>query len=404
MSQKITREEARKKILLGERLYFEGVNFDDSVLDKVDLEQEYMEQSFLLFDWNHETVENKKLPSGYRIDGGTFTQLIWDQKSDYHIVSRGDKFFVTYKDEVLAPIAFEKKPKFYQSTTKNGTKMSTIGQYYGDGELFVIYSNECTLRDQGLSCQFCNINATKDHFAERDHIQWKDAKQIAETARAAYDLDGYKHITISGGFVPERREVDYYVDIADELAEVFDEKDDFKFSACVGAPSDLSAIEKYKEAGYHTIATNLEIWDENLFKVICPGKEKLCGGHQHWIDTLLEEVQVFGKGNVRSCLVGGIECKESLLEGVEFLADHGIVPAVSPWDPNPGSILEGHRAPTVEWFHEVNEKIYHIMKKYFTHEQYYYANASAYNIFNTYYELDGDHIPWFQSEKIEVIG
>lgn len=402
--EEITREEAQKRIWLGEQLYFEGVNFDLSILDDIDLENEYMEQSFLLFDWNHETFLDRKLPSGYRVNGGNFSQLIWDRKSEYHIIRDGEQFFVTHKDEKLYPITFEKKPAYYNKTTSNGTKMSTIGQYYGDGEFFVVYSNECALRDQGLSCQFCNINATKNQFAKRDNIQWKDARQIAEAARAAYDLDGFRHITISGGFVPERREVDYYVDIADELQEFFDEKDDFKFSACVGAPQDLNTIAKYKEAGYHTIATNLEIWNEHMFKVICPGKEKLCGGHQHWIDALLEEVRVFGKGNVRSCLVGGLECKESLLEGVEFMAEHGIVPVVSPWDPNPGSILEGHRAPTVEWFHDVNEKIYLILKKYFTHEQFFYANASSYNVYNTYYELDGDHLPWFKMNPVAVVG
>ena len=45
----------------------------------------------------------------------------------------------------------------------------------------------------------------------------------------------------------------------------------------LAAPLDLSTIDKYKEAGYRTIATNMEIWDENYFKTICPGKEEICG-------------------------------------------------------------------------------------------------------------------------------
>jgi hypothetical protein len=365
------------------------------------LENEYLEQTHLLFDWNHQTKTDVKLPAGFRLDKGNHTQLVWDSNSDFHIIKQGEQFFLSQKDEVLFPLEFEKKPAFYNKKTKNGTKMSTIGQYYGDGELFIIYSNECALRDQGYSCQFCNINATKDIFAERENIQWKDAKQIAETTKAAYD-EGFRHLTISGGFIPERREVDYYMDIADEILDVLGPNPDFVISACVGAPQDLSVISKYKEAGYSTIATNLEIWDENIFKAICPGKDKLCGGHQHWIDVLKEEVQVFGKGKVRTCLVGGLECKESLLEGVEYLSSIGVVPYVSPWDPNPGSILEGHRAPTDEWFHEVHERIYNIYKKYFTHEEFYYANANATSIFNLYYELDGDHLPWLKSEKITV--
>lgn len=396
----ITKNEGLKRIELSEKIYLSGVNFDLDILEGLDFNKEYMEQTHLLFDWNHETKANIVLPDSFRIVGGNNSRLIWDSKSDYHIIRKGNEFFITHKDQILYPITFEKKPAFYNKTTKNGTKMSTIGQYYGDGQLFIVYSNECALRDQGLSCLFCNINATKDIFGEKENIKWKDASQIAETVKAAYD-EGFKHVTISGGFVPERREVDYYIDIAEAISEAL-ESEEIHASACVGAPKDLNAIAKYKEAGYQTIATNIEIWDENMFKVICPGKERLCGGHKHWIETLKEEVQVFGKGNVRTTMVAGIEPKESLLDGVEYLASIGVIPYISAWDPNPGSKLEGHRAPTYEWFHEVHQRAYKIYKKYFTHEQFFYANAMSNSVFNGYYELDGDHLPWFKSEKIEI--
>ena len=123
---------------------------------------------------------------------------------------------------------------------------------------------------------FCNINATKSTYAELENIKWKNAKQIGETVKAAYE-EGFRHVTITGGFIPERREVDYYIDVAEAIKEETG-LDDFNGTACIGAPLDLSTIDKYKEAGYRTIATNMEIWDENYFKTICPGKEQICGG------------------------------------------------------------------------------------------------------------------------------
>jgi hypothetical protein len=100
--------------------------------------------------------------------------------------------------------------------------------------------------------------------------------------------------------------------------------------------------------------------------------------------------------------VAGLESKESLLEGVEYLCSIGVVPAVSAWNPNPGSVLELHRAPRDEWFHEVHERTYHLLKKYFTHEEVFYANASSSTIFDLYYELDGDHLPWFKNEPFQI--
>lgn len=391
----INKEEGLKLIEFGQRLYHEGVSLDPSILKGIDLENEYLEQTHLLFEWNHEMNLSSKIPAGFRIEDGMYNQLILDSKSSYKIIREGNEFFIGQNNEKLHRITFEKRPAFYNKLTSDGTKMSTIGQHYGDGQLFIVYSNECALKDQGSSCLFCNINQTKDTYAKHENIQFKNAKQIAETVKAAYD-EGFKHVTISGGFIPERREVDYYIDIAEQIQEKTG-LIDFNGSACVGAPEDLSVIEKYKEAGYKTIATNIEIWDENMFKVICPGKDKLCGGHKHWVDTLKEEVNVFGKGNVRSTLVAGIEPKESLLEGVEYLASIGVIAFISPWDPNPGSALELHRPPKLEWFLDVNQKAYKIYKKYFTHEQFFYGNAMSSNVFNSYYELDGDHLPWIKS-------
>lgn len=48
----------------------------------------------------------------------------------------------------------------------------------------------------------------------------------------------------------------------------------------------------------------------------------------------------------------GLDSRKTFLEGVRELTNRGanIVPFV--WSPNPGSKLEGHRAPTGKWFLE----------------------------------------------------
>lgn len=48
----------------------------------------------------------------------------------------------------------------------------------------------------------------------------------------------------------------------------------------------------------------------------------------------------------------GLEPRDSFLEGVKALSGIGanVVPFV--WSPNPGSRLEGHRAPTGQWYTE----------------------------------------------------
>ncbi|MDR1540492.1 MAG: hypothetical protein LBU32_21325 [Clostridiales bacterium] len=91
---------------------------------------------------------------------------------------------------------------------------------------------------------------------------------------------------------------------------------DFNDSACIGAPSDLSIIDKYKEAGLRTIGLNAEVWAKEQFDAICPAKATFCGGYENWIKATEYAVQVFGNGKVRANYVIGLQPKERLMEGI----------------------------------------------------------------------------------------
>jgi len=95
----------------------------------------------------------------------------------------------------------------------------------------------------------------------------------------------------------------------------------------------------------------MEIWDEKLYEAICPGKSKNVS-HEDFIRSIRTAAKVFGEGNVYGVFVMGLEPKNTFLEGVKEMTALGanVVPFV--WSPNPGSKLEGHRAPTGQWFVE----------------------------------------------------
>lgn len=379
----------------------EGVNVNPEDFKNLDYENTYAEQIRSQFDWNFKNYVSSKIPAAFRLKTTNFhSRLYWNPSSQYSIVKDGEEFLlIKGKDEVLDKVYFERKPKFYNKKTSDGKDMSRIVQARSKGRLSITYSNECALLDKGMDCLFCNINDTKRRFGELDHIEWKNPQEIGETVAEGY-REGYRGFNLTGGFIPERREVKYYLDVIEAVKE-HTGIEDVHGMACVGAPSDLSVIEKYKEAGYQHIATNIEIWDENIFKAICPGKEQLCGGRQNWINVLKKEVEVFGKGNVRSCLVAGIEPKESLMEGVEYLASLGVIACPNIWKPCIGSALEGHRSPITEWHEEVVERTYQIYKKYgFNLEQFYYVRGTD-EVYAYLFEIDGKTLPW--EEKLDLI-
>ena len=186
--------------------------------------------------------------------------------------------------------------------------------------------------------------------------------------------------------------MEYYLDVADEI-KAYTGLDDFNGTAVIGAPLDLSVIEKYKEAGFRTIASNIEIWDKNIFKAICPGKEVQCGGWENWVKALEYEVEVFGKGKVRSNMVAGIEPKDSTLEGVEYLASKGVIGLATVWNPNPGSALEGHRSPETSWYIDLFKKRAAIHRKYgFTYDNIYDCSGAT-GIISDIYRIEDETFP-----------
>jgi len=368
MAKGLFTEENRSALLADlvakNRICVEGLSFNPKIFKHLDLGLTVVEQINNLFAGDHHAHRDIEFPANFLTPFARFRVPIrWVLSSPISLKYEDGQFHVYDRGELLFEnIEFSKRPLYYGKKTSDGTDMRTVATDSGYGHLFIPYSNECSLKDKGLDCLFCNINATKAIYGEAQGISWKTPKQVGETVGTAYPL-GYDKLTVSGGFVPERREVEYYIDVAEAIREATG-LDDFNGTACVGAPADLDVFEKYKEAGYRTVATNMEVWNEKMFDVICPGKSLECGGRENWIRALDEEVRVFGRNRVRSTFVSGLEPKEYLLEGVETLVSQGVLACVSQWNVNVGSPLEGHRTPTGEWHWDVFEKTVAIYRKY----------------------------------------
>jgi len=381
-----------RELQLKAELAQEGITFDPRIFEGLDVGGAIQEQVHCLFEYDTDTHVGLDLPPYLVLPNGLVTLFNYTRRSANRLERDGSRLFVVRRDGEAVPVELAKRPRYYAKKTSDGTPMRTVAVHNTDDVVFVAYSNECSLKSTGKDCLFCNINATKDTYGEAEGVRWKYPRQIGETIAAAY-ADGARHVTISGGFVPERREVDYYLDVAESIKE-HTGLADFNGTACIGAPQDLAIIEKYREVGYRTLAINIEVWNEHFFRAYCPGKDQLCGGQKHWIKALEHAVQVFGKGRVRSNMVGGLESKASTLEGIEQLTAKGVI-AISPaWFPNPGSALEGHRSPEPAWHIEVAKKTAEIYRRVgFTWDQIYDANAAPITLVHDIYRIEEGRLP-----------
>ena len=363
------RERARQVLLdevkLGLLLMEHGIRYDDDEIgrfrDPFEFESSYHRQK---------GVTRLTLPHGF-----TAQYLSGHNRySPYSLVVEGDRV-VLYDDAApVGEVTFPETHQLMEERLSNGERFRHIAHVSLEGGISVAYSSECSLKDKGEDCLFCSINErAKDGVLNKVLI--KSPKQVAEAYHLARQAGVGNFFRITGGFVPERRELEYYLDVADAIKERYDS---FYGVGIIGAPSDFSVLHKYKEAGFTNISHNLEVWDKNIFALICPGKEKRNGGWQHWIDSLEYAVEVFGRGNVHTNIVGGLAPKESTLEGIEYLASKGIVCHFSVFHPEKGTPLDGYRSPEASWHWDLVDRATDIFRRYgFTTLQMYSGPASG---------------------------
>lgn len=112
------------------------------------------------------------------------------------------------------------------------------------------------------------------------------------------------------------------------------------------------------EIGLHGLSVNVELNDKKYLKYFCPEKYEI--GQDNYFKFIEDAVIIFGKNNVRSLLIVGLEPLSETLKGVERLASIGCNPVLSPLFP----YGEAQGNLSAELFIEAREESEKICKKY----------------------------------------
>jgi hypothetical protein len=351
------------EVLLGLNLAEKGVRFDREAIAR------FQDQTSL----THVAVKRTGL-TGFDLPHGISARSHFSKYTPYSLEVEAGSVVLYDEGRSVGAIDFVVPNPVAETVLSSGVKLRDVGGLNPEGGMHVMYSAECSLKDKGLDCFFCGFNErAKDGNANKVPI--KSARQVAEAYTLARRAGQANHFRITGGFIPERREVEYYIDVAEAIHEDWDS---FYGVAVIGAPADLSVLPKYKEAGFQNVSHNLEIWHKDIFAALCPGKERETGGWQHWVDALHRSVEIFGRGNVHTNFVGGLEPLDSVLEGIEYLANIGVVAHFSVFRPEIGTQLEGWRSPEARWHYNLVDKATNIFRRHgFTNLQMYSGPASG---------------------------
>jgi hypothetical protein len=325
-------------------LLVDGVRAAPDALREVG--KKYKEQNHGLFGWDFENHVGMALPDDFVLPEGTVVQFRNNSRSPYQVTVKEDDLVLSKNGEDLCKVQWIPRPAYYEKMTTNNHQMVKIGQVGGEDCLFFCYQNYCSYFSKEEECLFCNLVSTSKTYDSV--LKRKGIEDIGEVAKAAFAEGEVKHVLLTGGCFNHQKEIELVGDILKSVRG-HTGLDRVPGTILPSPAKGIEEIKRYYETGIKAIGFSMEIWDEKLYQAICPGKSSSTS-HDEFVHSIKSAVKIFGEGNVYAVFVMGLEPRKSFMEGVRETTNLGanVVPFV--WSPNPGSKLEGHRAPTSGWF------------------------------------------------------
>ena len=244
-------------------------------------------------------------------------------------------------------------PWWYNEKLPDGTPYSSMVQLHGTNVLATALTGICRFKLDEEGCRFCALTPDPNE-------RTKSFLNIAAVIKALEEKgERYNELNINAGTVyGEDCGAEMYEEAILEVRKV----SNIALYAQLCPPEDFSYIKRLKDAGLNTISFNIEIFDPKIRSEICPGKAKI--PVQRYLDALGYAASIFGKNQVSSWLIAGLEPKESLMAGARAVAQAGAIPFITVFRPLMGSELQDRKPPDADWLMEVFDGLRDILIEY----------------------------------------
>ena len=234
----------------------------------------------------------------------------------------------------------------------------------------------------GKQCKFCDLHPkrvsekvcrpTLNNLYKYDSIdKWWNSQKDLFFKNTNLALDKllkntnlkHKHLFIMAGNLSDCEIVwKYLLEFVENLTKQFDLQG-FDTIANVCPHDSIESLKKLKKFGIKQVQYNLEIANKDLFTFTCPGKIN----YEEFVSKLYEAVNIFGKGNVRSNFVLGLQDYNELIDECEKFAERGIVADYSVFQPKKNTPYSNLKAPEMKDVINFTKRLVKIYLKYNQH-------------------------------------
>lgn len=224
------------------------------------------------------------------------------------------------------------RPQFYDLSTADGVPYEKIARLHSARVLATTVVQTCVRYDESERCRFCAI---EESLRQESTIAVKSPAQIAEVAKAAYDLDGITQMVMTTGTSNGRDRG--AVHLARCVRAVREALPELSIQVQCEPPGDLGVLQDLYDAGARSIGIHVESLDDAVRRRWMPGKGSVPMGEYR--EAWAEAVRVFGWNEVSTYLLVGLgEDPEEMIVGAEELIAMGVYPFVVPFRPLAGTL------------------------------------------------------------------
>lgn len=364
-------------------LMFEGVRWTSALADAMSFAAPNFYPYRFGRDEDDPTGTGKSvMPYLLTLEDGTLIRLKGNPQSAWRIEGpdAGGAYSLWHDDTdkaMRSPVSFDPRPTWADQKTSDGTPMSGVGVDFHGEMLVVNVAPGCQYftakPDSGkgsLRCTFCGYGRPDDRMKPLgqtlDKVELEDFTyvRLREALRAAKAEGRMRHVYLVGGSMTDwAEEGRRFLELARVVRQ---EVGDSAYVALGGGALPTEYLKQFHAEGLvDGVCFNLEVWGHELFKSVCPGKEKFVGWDR-WLGSLYAASELWGRDNVFTAMVGGIELEpehggwavdaaiEQAMEGARTLLTNGVTPVWSLYWPLWGADHPKRMAELRAYFEELN--------------------------------------------------
>ena len=262
----------------------------------------------------------------------------WVETTPYSLHKVDGRYVIRRDGNDVSPCRIPRRPAFYDEVTSSGRKMSSIGvmqgTYLGIYPTRICHHWEHTPRE---CCKFCSVGL---NLGEQESTE-KSVRDVVETAVAARRDQRITFVHFNTGYY----EGDTYLDELEPYIRAVKRATGCLIGVQTPPHPDFSRYDRLRKLGVNNVSFCFEIWDEERFREVCPGKAEHCT-HRRYLDAIEYCAKRFDTTNGE--IVAGLEPPANSIAAIDWITSVGAIPTVCVFRPLTGTDYENVPPPKTE--------------------------------------------------------